>query len=93
MTELGHGSNVAALQTECVLDTNTDEWVCNTPDDSAIKWYGDNSLSCYACTAYTLSRHLNQPVHSHVIRTSTNRNSVHCCFSVHSMLLSSLTQA
>lgn len=38
MTELGHGSNVAALQTECILDTNTDEWVCNTPDDSAIKW-------------------------------------------------------
>ena len=38
MTELGHGSNVAALQTECVLDTTTDEWVVNTPDDSAIKW-------------------------------------------------------
>lgn len=39
MTELGHGSNVAALQTECILDTTTDEWVVNTPDDSAIKWY------------------------------------------------------
>lgn len=38
MTELGHGSNVAALQTECVLDTTTDEWIVNTPDDSAIKW-------------------------------------------------------
>ena len=47
MTELGHGSNVAALQTECVLDTTTDEWVVNTPDDSAIKWY--NALPLIAC--------------------------------------------
>lgn len=39
MTELGHGSNVAALQTECILDTTSDEWIVNTPDDSAIKWY------------------------------------------------------
>ena len=38
MTELGHGSNVAALQTECILDTTTDHWIVNTPDDSAIKW-------------------------------------------------------
>ncbi len=45
MTELGHGSNVAALQTECVLDTTTDEWIVNTPDDSAIKWYAFCSLS------------------------------------------------
>ncbi|KAL3157409.1 hypothetical protein ABBQ32_011884 [Trebouxia sp. C0010 RCD-2024] len=43
MTELGHGSNVAALQTECVLDTTTDEWVVNTPDDSAIKWWIGNA--------------------------------------------------
>jgi acyl-CoA oxidase len=27
MTELKHGSNVAALQTEAVLDILTDEWV------------------------------------------------------------------
>lgn len=38
MTELRHGSNVAALQTEAVLDTATDEWIINTPDDGAIKW-------------------------------------------------------
>ena len=40
MTELRHGSNVAALQTEAVLDTATDEWVVTTPDDGAIKWCG-----------------------------------------------------
>lgn len=39
MTELGHGSNVAGLQTEAVFDPVTDEFVINTPDDNAIKWY------------------------------------------------------
>ena len=38
MTELRHGSNVAALQTEAVLDPATDEWVITTPDEGAIKW-------------------------------------------------------
>ncbi|MEW5307894.1 MAG: hypothetical protein WDW38_007735 [Sanguina aurantia] len=39
MTELKHGSNVAALQTEAVLDAMTDEWVVHTPDEGAIKWW------------------------------------------------------
>lgn len=43
MTELKHGSNVAALQTEAVLDVLTDEWVINTPDDGAIKWWIGNA--------------------------------------------------
>ncbi len=38
MTELHHGSNVAALQTEAVLDVATDEWIINTPDEGALKW-------------------------------------------------------
>lgn len=29
MTELKHGSNVAGLQTEAILDVHTDEWVVN----------------------------------------------------------------
>lgn len=33
------GSNVAALQTEAVLDMMTDEWVIHTPDEGAIKWW------------------------------------------------------
>ena len=40
MTELRHGSNVAALQTEAVLDVASDEWIVHTPDEGAIKWYG-----------------------------------------------------
>ena len=43
MTELKHGSNVAGLQTEAVLDTMTDEWVMHTPDEGAIKWWIGNA--------------------------------------------------
>lgn len=43
MTELRHGSNVAALQTESILDLSSDEWVINTPDDGAIKWWIGNA--------------------------------------------------
>ena len=39
MTEVHHGSNVAALQTEAVLDKTTNEWVISTPDDGALKWW------------------------------------------------------
>lgn len=37
------GSNVAALQTEAVLDVLTDEWVVHTPDEGAIKWWIGNA--------------------------------------------------
>ena len=47
MTELRHGSNVAALQTEAVLDPATDEWVITTPDDGAIKWWAICNLAYY----------------------------------------------
>lgn len=48
MTELHHGSNVAALQTEAVLDVATDEWIINTPDDGALKWYASLLPLCLA---------------------------------------------
>ena len=38
MTEVHHGSNVAALQTEAVYEAERDEWVVNTPNDGSIKW-------------------------------------------------------
>ena len=41
-TELGHGSNVAALETTATLDKATDEFVINTPTITATKyWPGD----------------------------------------------------
>ena len=41
--QLKHGSNVAGLQTEATLDVHTDEWIINTPDDGAIKWWIGNA--------------------------------------------------
>jgi len=41
-TELGHGSNVAALETTATLDMATDEFVIHTPTITATKyWPGD----------------------------------------------------
>ncbi|ODQ67990.1 acyl-coenzyme a oxidase 2 [Nadsonia fulvescens var. elongata DSM 6958] len=39
MTELGHGSNVAALETTAVWDEQTDEFIINTPHVGATKWW------------------------------------------------------
>ncbi len=42
MTETGHGSNVQALETTARLDPGTDEWVIDTPTESARKeWIGN----------------------------------------------------
>ncbi|KAF5101786.1 hypothetical protein D0Z00_000648 [Geotrichum galactomycetum] len=39
MTELGHGSNVAGLETTATWDETTDEFVINTPHLGATKWW------------------------------------------------------
>ena len=36
-TEIGHGSNVAGLETTATLDMKTDEWVIHTPTIRATK--------------------------------------------------------
>ena len=38
-TELGHGSNVAGLETTAVLDRKSGEFVLNTPTITATKWW------------------------------------------------------
>ena len=49
-TELGHGSNVSRLETQAVLDLETDEWVLNTPTLTARKWWvGGLAKSCTHC--------------------------------------------
>ena len=46
-TEVGHGSDVQHLQTTAVLDLETDQFIINTPDITAAKyWPGD--LGCFA---------------------------------------------
>ena len=39
MTELGHGSNVAGCETTATFDEATDEFIINTPNISATKWW------------------------------------------------------
>nr|XP_023919132.1 acyl-coenzyme A oxidase 2, peroxisomal isoform X1 [Quercus suber] len=43
MTELHHGSNVQGLQTVAKFDPITDEFVIDTPNDGAIKWWIGNA--------------------------------------------------
>lgn len=43
MTELHHGSNVQGLQTTATFDKETDEFVINTPNEGATKWWIGNA--------------------------------------------------
>ncbi|KAH7520620.1 hypothetical protein FEM48_Zijuj08G0164300 [Ziziphus jujuba var. spinosa] len=43
MTELHHGSNVQGLQTTATFDPLANEFIINTPNDGAIKWWIGNA--------------------------------------------------
>ena len=54
-TELGHGSNVAGLETTATLDKTTDEFIINTPTITATKyWPGD--LGMFSSHAIVFAR-------------------------------------
>lgn len=38
-TEIGHGSNVAGLETTATFDHATDEFIIHTPNQTATKWW------------------------------------------------------
>lgn len=38
-TELGHGSNVAGLETTATFDHKTDEFIMNSPTITSTKWW------------------------------------------------------
>jgi acyl-CoA oxidase len=38
-TELGHGSNIAGIETTATLDMKTDEWVINSPTPTSTKYW------------------------------------------------------
>lgn len=53
MTELGHGSNVAGVETLAEYDSTTDEFVINTPNLTATKWWiGGAAESATHCVVF-----------------------------------------
>jgi len=53
MTELGHGSYIQGFETTATYDPKTDEFVINTPTDTATKWWiGGAAHSALACVCY-----------------------------------------
>lgn len=65
-TELGHGSNVAGLETTADLDFATDEWVLNTPTLESTKWWpGGLAKSATHCVLMARTRIRGQDVGVH----------------------------
>ncbi|KJE89168.1 acyl-coenzyme A oxidase 3 [Capsaspora owczarzaki ATCC 30864] len=52
MTELGHGSNVKGLETTATFDKATQEFIINTPTESAQKFWIGNALTAHAATVF-----------------------------------------
>ncbi|KAJ0018896.1 hypothetical protein Pint_11258 [Pistacia integerrima] len=51
MTELGHGSNVKGIETVATYDSNTGEFVINTPCESAkiLYWWSSQWVHAFIC--------------------------------------------
>merc|ERR1719183_1340337 len=45
-TELGHGSNIRALETTATFDKDTDEFVIHSPTLTSMKWWPTGIQAC-----------------------------------------------
>jgi acyl-CoA oxidase len=53
MTEMGHGSNVAGIETIATFDEENDEFIINTPTLTATKWWiGGAAQTCTHCCVF-----------------------------------------
>eukprot|EP00897_Mesotaenium_endlicherianum_P005878 jgi/Mesen1/5318/ME000265S04476 len=55
MTELHHGSNVQGIQTTATFDRQRDEFIINTPNEGATKWWIGNA-ACHGKFATVFAR-------------------------------------
>ncbi|KAF0975399.1 hypothetical protein FDP41_005393 [Naegleria fowleri] len=55
MTEIEHGSNVRQLQTTATFDENTNEFILNTPNKGALKYWLGNA-ACHGVMATVFAR-------------------------------------
>ncbi|EGG25340.1 putative acyl-CoA oxidase [Cavenderia fasciculata] len=70
MTELGHGSNVQGIETTATYDKDTEEFVINTPSESAQKsWIGNAAVHGQACSVFAqlITGGVNHGVHVFVV--------------------------
>ncbi|KAB2043486.1 hypothetical protein ES319_D01G020800v1 [Gossypium barbadense] len=71
MTELGHGSNVRGLETVTTYDSNTGEFVINTPCESAQKYWIGGAANHATHTVVFSQLHINgtnQGVHAFIVQ-------------------------
>ncbi|KAL4273814.1 hypothetical protein GQ457_13G006260 [Hibiscus cannabinus] len=71
MTELGHGSNVRGIETVTTYDSNTGEFVINTPCESAQKYWIGGAANHATHAAVFSQLHINgtnQGVHAFVVQ-------------------------
>ena len=54
-TELGHGSDVSALETTATFDAETDEFIIHTPSIKATKWW-PGGVGCYATHSIVMAK-------------------------------------
>ncbi|KHG11955.1 Acyl-coenzyme A oxidase 3, peroxisomal -like protein [Gossypium arboreum] len=71
MTELGHGSNIRSLETVTTYDSNTGEFVINTPCESAQKFWIGGAAKHATHTVVFSQLHINginQGVHAFIVQ-------------------------